>query len=196
MPHFLLSKSSHRPHISTSLHGQGGGRQPTKNSLNNNVKKEDTSTLSSGWRPLPHCEEFDFIIRRECSCIGENGLNNKFVYFICPYLSGVSIPMERNIFPGLSYVLKHVKRFRITRPVRKVLRKPRLRDRRLSLVPLCWACTSILKAAPEGIAVGLMSILQGNRCSSKEGRVYDLDSSITVQLCVRYEHECPCGGQQ
>lgn len=59
-------------------------------------------------------------MRREFSCLGENDLSHKFMYFICLYLSGTSISVERIIFPGLSEVMKHVKRFRIILSIQKV----------------------------------------------------------------------------
>ena len=64
--------------------------------------------------------------------------------------------------------MKHVKRFRIILSIRKVPKKPR-HDQGDCSLPLCadliWASQ---KQPPEGVDVGLMSVLQGNRCSSNE----------------------------
>ena len=64
--------------------------------------------------------------------------------------------------------MKYVKRFRITLSIRKVPKKPR-HDQGDCSLPLCvdliWASQ---KQPPWGVDVGLMSVLQGNRCSSNE----------------------------
>ena len=52
------------------------------------------------------------------------------------YLSGVSISMERNIFPAQSYVMKHMKRFWIIPGIRKIRKKLRLGASRLFLAPV------------------------------------------------------------
>lgn len=67
------------------------------------------------------------------------------MYYICLYLSRVSISMERNLFPGLSYVIKHVKRFRIIPCKKKVLKKSGLRARKLCL-SLCVGRLRVLEA--------------------------------------------------
>lgn len=56
----------------------------------------------------------------------------------------------KEYFPALYNVMEHVKRFRIIPSIAEVLKTPRRGPRKLFFAPLCWACLSILKAAPKG----------------------------------------------